>query len=69
MQTHWGSNTIEWEKVSNADAEKARDLAVKARNGHAEPAVAEWRCAHCQDVPREPERMTLAALHSHLADR
>jgi hypothetical protein len=68
MQTHWGI-TIEWEKLSNADAEKAKALAVQAKNGHAEPAAAEWRCAHCQDLPQEPERMTRAALHSHLQNK
>jgi len=68
MKTHWGSSIVEWERLSDPDAEKARALERQTKNGHSQPAIAEWRCAHCQDMPQEPDKMTLAALHLHLRD-
>ena len=68
MKTHWGSSIVEWEKLSDADAQEARVLEAQSKNGHSQPAMAEWRCAHCQDISQEPERMTQADLYVHLRD-
>ncbi|KAF7977023.1 hypothetical protein HWV62_4974 [Athelia sp. TMB] len=62
MEVHFGNSWVEWEKVCDADARIARVKEVAVEDHFS----TRWRCAHCVDMPYEPDKMDLGELKDHL---
>ncbi|KZP10106.1 hypothetical protein FIBSPDRAFT_899988 [Athelia psychrophila] len=65
MDVHCGNSWVEWEMVSNAEASVARSREVVL--DEQPPSVGpKWRCAHCLEMPYEPDKMTYPEMQKHL---
>lgn len=65
IDVHFGNSWVEWEMVSNADASLARDR-EEAFAEQPSSVGKKWRCAHCLEMPYEPDKMTYPEMQKHL---
>lgn len=69
MKVHWGSSMVEWEKLADEEVSKAKILELQKLTCISDPLDDKlWRCAHCRHQAREPERMRMDRLLSHLVN-
>ncbi|EIW87303.1 hypothetical protein CONPUDRAFT_161873 [Coniophora puteana RWD-64-598 SS2] len=67
MTKHWGDATVQWEKISDEDAEVLRRSEVWLKEQDDLAPV--WRCALCHDKKGEPLSTSKEALFNHLSER
>ncbi|KAG2358029.1 hypothetical protein BDR07DRAFT_1612170 [Suillus spraguei] len=65
---HWSDSTVKWQKISDEEARSLRQDQQEAAASTTTPPRKIWRCAHCHNKPREPEKMTVQGMTDHLED-
>ncbi|KAG1886289.1 hypothetical protein F4604DRAFT_1725611 [Suillus subluteus] len=65
---HWSDSTVKWEKISDEEARSLRQDQQEAAASTTTPPRKIWRCTHCHDKPKEPEKMTVQGMTDHLED-
>ncbi|KAG2069481.1 hypothetical protein BDR04DRAFT_1055483 [Suillus decipiens] len=65
---HWSDSTVKWQKISDEEARSLRQDQQEAAASTTTPPRKIWRCAHCHNKPREPEKMTVQEMTDHLED-
>lgn len=65
MKKHWGSTAVEWEVLQEEDATLARFEEKRPVFGYKKPSEVKWRCKTCQDMPDEPDKMTMTEVTTH----
>ncbi|KAG1779671.1 hypothetical protein EV702DRAFT_1085829 [Suillus placidus] len=65
---HWSDSAVKWQKISDEEARSLRQDQKEAAASTTTPPRKIWRCTHCHNKPREPEKMTVQGMTDHLED-
>ncbi|KAG2141027.1 hypothetical protein DEU56DRAFT_796766 [Suillus clintonianus] len=65
---HWSDSSVKWQKISDEETKSLRQDQEQAAASTTPPLRKIWRCTHCHNKPREPEKMTAQEMTDHLED-
>ncbi|TFK52553.1 hypothetical protein OE88DRAFT_1419649 [Heliocybe sulcata] len=70
LKKHFGDGSIQYERITDEDAQKARDLEAAYYTNPAAPERRQliWQCTRCRDTSDETDRCTLPHIKEHVRE-